>query len=215
MKTHFLFFAALILMTSVSCGDSKDDEIQILPPTADKKVDLTISTDFNDNAFTSQVERELLKELQICNAKDGSEEDEKNPACSPKFFRFFKLSEKTPLKDGFVLLVKAGVNDFPLRRVLIFEREGGKLVKLNGFNGNIIERRNSPSGYPDLIIRFADNEDNSLIYYNCLFKWKDGVYAYQYCEEIDEAGPRKVKAEFRDSMGVEIKKILDRNQMIF
>ncbi len=214
MKSQLLI--AFILSTVLfACEDETANKGDILPPKVEDKFDPTISTSFPDNKFTEGVEKALLKELKICNAENGSEEDEKNPACSPKFFRFFRLNEKTPLKDGFVLLIKAGVNDFPLRRILIFERENGQLVKLNGFNGNLIEKRKSSSGYPDLIIRFADNENNMLIHYNCLFQWEKGTYAYKYCEEIDEDYPRKVKAEFRDSMGVEIKKILDRNNMIF
>ena len=88
-------------------------------------------------------------------------------------------------------------------------------MKLNGFNGNIIEERQSSSGYKDLIIRFPDNINNSLVYYNCLFQWKNGKYEYIHCEEIDEDVPRKIKAEYIDSMGVEIKKILVRNNMLF
>jgi hypothetical protein len=43
----------------------------------------------------------------------------------------------------------------------------------------------------------------------------NGKYEYKHCEVIDEGMPRKVKAAFIDSMGVEIKKILDKNNMIF
>jgi len=214
MKTILYSLVILLPLSFVSCGpEEDDDDLKIQPHEVVE--DNTISTDFATNAFASDVEAKLLKELKICNPKADSDTNELNPACSPKFFRFFKLSKNIKLNDGFILLVKAGVNDFPLRRVLIFERETEGLVKLNGFNGNLIERRKSESGYDDLIIRFADNQDNTLIYFNCLFKWVDGKYAYQYCEEIDENGPAKIKAEFRDSMGIEIKKILDKNNMLF
>jgi hypothetical protein len=119
------------------------------------------------------------------------------------------------MKDGFILLTKAGVNSFPIRRIYVFEREKGELIKVNGFNGNLIERRPSKSGYDDLVIRFPDNISNDLIYYNCLFQWKNGTYEYQYCEEIDEGMPRKVKKAYVDSMGTVIKGILDKNNMLF
>jgi hypothetical protein len=48
-----------------------------------------------------------------------------------------------------------------------------------------------------------------------LFQWKNNKYEYIHCEEIDEDVPRKIRAEFVDSMGIEIKKILDKNSMIF
>ncbi len=217
MKLKILFVIPLLFAIH-SCGDDPDDTIHIKPRHTSGKeapVDNTISTDFNENAFTSKVEAELLKELHLCDPKATSDEDPKHPTCSPKFFRFFKLNAQTPLKDGFKLLIKAGVNGFPLRRLLIFEREKDALVKLNGFNGNLIEERKSASGYNDLIIRFPDNINGNITYYNCLFKWKDGKYEYVNCEVIDEDVPRKIRAEFIDSMGIEIKKVLDKNDMIF
>lgn len=216
MKLKF-FFLLPVLMLAFACDDEADDEITIekrhTAPRED--ADNTISTDFNANSFSSKVEAELLKELHLCDPKATSDDDPEHPTCSPKYFRFFKLNKETPLKDGFKLLIKAGVNGFPLRRLLVFEREDDVLVKLNGFNGNLIEERKSASGYNDLVIRFPDNINGNITYYNCLFSWKDGKYNYVNCEVIDEDVPRKVKAEFIDSMGVEIKKILDRNDMIF
>lgn len=214
MKVFPLFVALITASILISCGGKDDDSPKIVHHSKPVK-DNSISTDFNSNTFDSDVEVKLLKELKICNAEKGSDTNRLNPGCSPKFFRFFKLAKNIPLNDGFMVLVKAGVNGFPLRRLLIFERENGQLIKLNGFNGNLIEQRPSPTGYNDLVIRFPDNQDGSLIYFNCLFQWKEGKYEYRYCEEIDENGPAKVKPEFRDSMGVEIKKILDKNNMLF
>jgi hypothetical protein len=209
---HFFYLSTFFIL-AVACEETNEDiKIGSNPI---QTVDNTISTDFNANQFSSATEASLLKELKICNVNASTETDEKNPACSPKFFRFFPLAKNIPLKNGFILLVKAGVGGHPLRRILIFQREKGILVKLNGFNGNLIEQRPSKSGYNDIVVRFPDNIDNSLIYYNCLFKWKNGKYDYKYCEVIDEGMPRNVKAEFIDSMGVEIKKILDKNNMIF
>lgn len=218
MKLKILFVIPVLLFALNSCDDDTDDTINIKPRHTsgkDAPVDNTISTDFNENTFTSKVEAELLKELHLCDPKATSDEDPKHPTCSPKFFRFFKLNAQTPLKDGFKLLIKAGVNGFPLRRLLIFEREKDVLVKLNGFNGNLIEERKAASGYNDLVVRFPDNINGNITYYNCLFKWKEGKYEYVNCEVIDEDVPRKIKAEFIDSMGVEIKKVLDKNDMIF
>ncbi len=211
-----LFLLTLLSFVVFACTDEpeKADEINKKNKTI-KPVDPTISTDFNANSFSSNVEAELLKEIRICDPKAVNDTDPNRPSCSPNFFAFFPLSTSIPLKDGFKVLIKAGVNGFPIRRLLIFQREKGMLVKLNGFNGNIIEQRKSGTGYDDLILRFPDNINNSLTYYNCLFQWKNGKYEYIHCEEIDEDVPRKIKTEFIDSMGVEIKKILIRNNMLF
>lgn len=212
MKSLYYLFLFVLVLSACS---EEPEENDVPKNDVEKVEDPTISTDFNQNVFTSNVEAELLKEIHICDPKAVSDDDPRHPSCSPKFFKFFPLGKNIPLKDGFKLLIKAGVNDFPIRRLLIFQREKGILVKLNGFNGNLIEERKSASGYKDLILRFPDNINNSLVYYNCLFQWKNGKYEYIHCEEIDEDVPRKIKAEYIDSMGVEIKKILDKNNMIF
>lgn len=214
MKAFLYSLLIFLPLLVVSCGpEEQDDDLAI--EKQEIVEDNTISTDFTTNTFSGKEEAKLLKELNICNPEADSDTSELNPSCSPKFFRFFKLAKNIKLNDGFILLVKAGVNGFPLRRVLVFERENGGLVKLNGFNGNLIERRKSPTGYDDLVLRFPDNQDGQLIYFNCLFQWEKGRYEYKYCEEIDENGPAKIKAEYRDSMAIEIKKILDKNNMLF
>jgi hypothetical protein len=215
MKQVIYKLVAIIFLLGFLLACTEESDELVLKPQGGKFVDHSISTDFNSNEFSDGSEEALLKELKICNPNAPTDTDPKNPACSPKFFRFFPLSSKIPLKNGFILLVKAGVSGHPLRRVLIFERENGILIKLNGFNGNLIEQRPSKSGYNDLMIRFPDNIDNNLVYYNCLFQWENGKYEYRYCEVIDEDVPRNVKPEFRDSMGVEIKKILEQNSMLF
>jgi hypothetical protein len=204
----------ILLVFLVSCKE-EPESIDIQKPKQPVVVDNTISTDFNLNNFTAGVEEGLLKEIRLCDPNAKTDDDPAHPSCSPRFFRFFQLTKSRPMKDGFILLTKAGVNGFPIRRIYIFEREKGELIKVNGFNGNLIERRPSKSGYDDLVIRFPDNIENDLIYYNCLFQWKNGTYEYKYCEEIDEGMPRKVKKEFIDSMGGVIKGILDKNNMLF
>lgn len=215
MRKISVFICGILLLSS--CGDEPSNDLGGIPE-VEEVVVKSISTDFASNTFTSKVEEKLLTELAICDSKAPNDTDEKRPACSPNFFRFFQLNEKIKLENGFLLLVKAGVNNFPLRRILIFEREKGELIKLNGFNGNLIERRPTPSGYDDLLVRFADNISGSLCYYNCWFSWNGGQYSYVNCEAIQEAGqeaPHRIKAEFVDSMAVEIKAILDKNKMIF
>lgn len=212
-----LLMGALTLVLVFAC--SEEEKKPFRHKEHEPVVDNTISTDFGANTFSSSGEEiALLKELHICDPKATSDTNELHPSCSPRFFRFFKLNKKSSLSSGFVLLVKAGVNGFPLRRVLIFQRENDQLVKLNGFNGNLIERRASKSGYDDLIIRFTDNIDGSLTYYNCLFVWNGAQYDYKLCEAIQEGGqeaPHRIKAEFIDSMAPEIRKILEQNQMLF
>ena len=209
----FLMITAIAGMAMVSC--SPDEEVVPAIKKRDKTedpADNQISTDFSSNTFSSPTEAELLKELRLCDPAAPNDTDEKRPSCSPKFFRFFPLTSKSPLKDAFMVMVKAGVNNSPTRRLLIFERENGTLVKLNGFAGYLIERRPTASGYDDLLIRFGERVDGTLYFYNCLFTWQNRKYEYKLCEAINDS---RIKAQFVDSMAVEIKSSLDKNGYLF
>ena len=156
-----------------------------------------ISVEFNQNKFTYNEE---------------NDRDPFRPACSPRFFKFFPLDNGATLKNGFILLVKATVRGSETRKTKIFQREKGTLVLVNGFNGTIIERRKSATKYDDLVIRFGNRIDKTLHHFNCLFKWNGGKYLFEACEEIND---NRVKKEFKDSMNLEIKTMLEKEHYLF
>ena len=164
-----------------------------------------ISTDFNLNSFSSKDEESLLKEIKICDSTMKEANNLARPSCSPRFFRFFKLKEYKPLKDGFMLLVRSGVNGFPVRRLLVFERSGKRLINTNKFIGYIIEKRKTANSNDDIVIRFFERYQNQKYFYHCLYSWKNGKYEFVRCEEINS---ERVKPELLDSVSVEVQKIL-------
>lgn len=168
--------------------------------------------DFNKNNFNFGEEEDLLKELKECDSTNENDRDPFRPACSPRFFKFFPLDDGGSLRNGFILLIKATVWGSETRKLKIFQREKGTLVLVNGFNGTLIERRKSVSKYDDLIIRFGNRIDNILRHFNCLFKWKGGKYLFESCEEIDD---RRVKKQFKDSINLEIKTMLEQEHYLF
>jgi hypothetical protein len=141
-----------------------------------------------------------------------NDRDPFRPACSPRFFKFFPLDNGATLKNGFILLVKATVRGAETRKTKIFQREKGTLVLVNGFNGTLIERRKSATKYDDLVIRFGNRIDKTLYHFNCLFKWNGGKYLFEACEEIND---NRVKKEFKDSMNLEIKTMLEKEHYLF
>ena len=206
-----MFICGLIAMKFIRDGgtDSQNEENASKP----KKQKIEhISTDFNANAFTSKVEENLLKEIGICDSTQGDDSNLDNPSCSPRFFRFFKLNKAKELNQSFILLARSGVNGFPVRRLLIFERERGKLVKVNGFVGYIIERRSTETNYDDIVVRFFERYDKQKYFYNCLYTWKSGQYQYVSCEAINDF---KLKPEKADSVSVEVEKILYDKKLVF
>ena len=182
-----------------------------------------IYTDFGLNTFSSEIELELLKELRIC---DTTRVGDEFGACSPKFFRFFKLSKDKPLRDGFMLLINGiAFQDpeakFPIRRLLIFERDGGKLVAVNKFKGNLIETREvKDSPYQDILIRFKLDQYNEK--YHVLYSWKKNRYQLKQCEKLvywDETQMKfvggAVLASKMDSVSREVEKILIEENLVF
>ncbi len=171
-----------------------------------------ISTDFNLNTFTQGNETRLLHELGICDTLTLKDNNLDEPACSPRFFRFFPLKNNTNFNNGFMLLVRSGVHAFPTRRLLIFQRESNQLVQVNGFNGYLIERRKSNTEYDDIVIRFFERFDKQKYFYHCLFSWDQGKYKYVKCEEIND---QKVKIEKVDSVSKVVLGYLSDKKLIF
>jgi len=171
-----------------------------------------ISTDFNLNTFTQGSEPRLLHEIGICDTLTLKDNNLDEPACSPRFFRFFPLKNNTDFQNGFMLLVRSGVHAFPTRRLLIFQRESNQLVQVNGFNGYLIERRKSNTEYDDIVIRFFERFDKQKYFYHCLFSWDQGKYNYVKCEEIND---QKVKIEKVDSVSKVVLGYLSDKKLIF
>lgn len=176
-----------------------------------------ISTNFKHNKFNDGNELKLLKELNLC---DVSISGEIVGSCSPRFFRFFKLNDNVSLNDAFLLLINGIVypNDketFKSRRILIYEREKNRLMLTNAFKGNLIERhKNTKSKYDDLVIRFRLDEFDEA--YHCKFKWKNGKYKFESCEELFSYYCKgKVKPQLKDSVSIEVLKILNEKNLIF
>jgi hypothetical protein len=221
-KTLIFGIATLILLVSLSvlwfCKSNNP------PKTSAKKLDKKeIFTDFSLNTFSSDVESKLLAELRIC---DTARMGDEFGACSPKYFKFFKLSKNKPLRDGFMLLINGiAFQDpeakFPIRRLLIFEREGGKLVAVNKFKGNLIETREvEGSPYQDILIRFKLDQYNEK--YHVLYTWNKNRYQLKQCEKLVYWDETKMKfvggsvlASKMDSVSREVEKILVDENLVF
>lgn len=208
----FLYSSLIIILILTSCKSEVNDngdknQVEKEPTQID------IETLFDDVAFPSDKEIQLLKELEICNPEENDLKNHSDPACHPKFFRFFQFKVDSKIENSFALLIKSRVQDFPLRRVLVFERENGKLVKVNGFVANLIGLRKSKTKYKDLILRFNDEVGGGEVaFYNCVFTWQDKHYVFKSVEQINDL---VLKSEYQDSMNVEIQNILIRNRMLF
>lgn len=211
MRGVCTLFIVCFILNSCKNEDSTSRNNSVNKKTIGDQTD--IETLFDQTTFPSNVEPKLLKELEICNVKERDLNNHLDPACNPKFFRFFSFVENKPLENAFLLQIKARVNDFPLRRLLVFEREKGTLVKVNGFVANLIGTRISKTKHHDLILRFNDNvAQGDIVFYNCLYQWENNHYVFKKIEQINDAN---IKPQFQDSMNVVISTIIKNNRMEF
>jgi hypothetical protein len=217
MRLNVVYFLASIffVISLYSCkSDTDNSETDLSEVSSEPTKEMDIL--FDESQFSDTVMISLLQELQMCSDKNQGPTDYSHPSCTPNFFHFDTLNKSIPLKDGFILMVKAKVNDFPLRRVLVFERENGKLVKVNGFVANLIGRRTSKTGYDDLYLRFTNKDGDELMYFNCYYTWNNGKYSFSSAEVIEGANwGGKVKAEVKDSVSLEVEKDILKNKMVF
>lgn len=174
-----------------------------------------IETLFNESQFVNSVHLKLLKELKICDEFQNDTSNYIKPACSPKFFRIFPMRDDMKESDAMLLLIRSKVGGIKLRRLVAFVREKGELVKVNAFVANLIGIRPSKSHHNDLILRFNDNIDGEIVFYNCLFTWNGERYQFRSVELIEGATWRqRLKPEFKDSVSADIYNTLVKNEMI-
>jgi hypothetical protein len=174
-----------------------------------------VETLFDQDAFEDPKHVELLKELKICSEFQKDTSNYLEPACSPRFFRILPMRDDTPVENAFLLQIKSKVGGIKLRRLVTFVRERGELVKVNTFVANLIGTRKSKTHYNDLILRFNDNIDGEIVFYNCIFSWDGTKYKFQTVELIEGATWRqRLKPEFKDSVSNDIYQTLLKNEMI-
>jgi len=159
-----------------------------------------IATQFEGKKFKSTVFLDLLEELGVCEMETS--DSSYYAACTPENFKISSFKNEGSMEDAFILEMKAGIfpknADAPLppvRHVIVFEREAGKLVRVGGFRGNLIgKRKNEKSGADDLLLALYDTDDETL--FHCVFKWNGAKYEFDAIERLDYGdGFRTLKGE--------------------
>ena len=210
-----IFVIAIFILAAISIYLWRS-QAEPQPQSSTKKPEQTkgvyVSTDFNTNTFSSKQEATLLKNLRLCDSTTQWSEDVNRPSCTPNFFRVFPLKKGLDINQGCMVLLKAGVNGFPVRRFVIYEKEGDQLIQANGFIGYPIEFRSQANNYDDIVIRFFERYEGEKYFYNCLFTWKQNRYQFVRCEQINDAN---IKPEKQAEVSAEILQILNEKQLVF
>ena len=207
-----ILFALLVVLYFVNDSRYEIQEPQKKNEEIDKVEGIQVSTDFNTNTFVSKAEPKVLKDLKLCDSTVQWSDDLLRPSCTPNYFRVFPLKKGLDVAQGCMVLLKAGVNGFPVRRFVVYEREGKQMVQANGFIGYPIEFRPQANNYDDVVIRFFERFEGQKYFYNCLFTWKQNRYQYVRCEQINDAN---IKPEKQAEVSAEILQILNEKQLVF
>jgi len=207
-----ILFALLVVLYLINNSRFEMYENQKKNTEVEKVESVQISTDFNTNSFSSKDEPKILKELKLCDSSIQWSEDLNRPSCTPNYFRVFPLKKGLDISQGCMVLLKAGVNGFPVRRFVVYEKEGNQFVQANGFIGYPIEFRPQAKTYDDVVIRFFERYEEEKYFYNCLFTWKQNRYQFVRCEQINDAN---IKPEKQKEVSAEILQILNEKQLVF
>lgn len=203
-----LLFSGFILFVFNTCDDDnlKNDEF-IVNFVTDT---IPIFNYFDEKEFPNDTMLLLLKELNICILPEFYDDTTK-ALCSPRNYKFFKYNESLPLYDAFGLEIRATVDNFKLRRFLLFQRIDGELVKMRGFVAQLAEMHTTPNGYKDLMLLFPDREAGSFV---VKFIWnnEDRMYHYETLEAIDGYLVKQAK---QDSLSNVVLQRLTENNMFF
>jgi hypothetical protein len=219
----YLGFVCVLIVAAIyfwmnSAEPSNTDPNQAVKPVQSRTF---LSTDFLTNRFEYGDEAKVLKALHLCDSTVIESKNLNRPSCTPNFFRLLPLKKELPLSEGCMVLLKAGVNGFPVRRLVIYEREGAQLIQANGFIGYPIELRPTATSYDDIVIRFFERYEGAPYFYNCLFTWKNRRYQFVRCEEVTVyndngiARMAKVKPEKIESFSKQVFQILREKQLVF
>lgn len=134
---------------------------------------------FSIQGFDDKIFYELLIETHLCNPNYEVGVNEDGTPCSAQFFKFFSYNHKRKINDAFLLQIKAGVNNYPYRRLLIFVRENGKLVLMNGIIGYLVERIPQENEIDDLVVAIFDDLGNDKFdRYDVLLRYENGKYHF-------------------------------------
>ena len=143
-----------------------------------KSVVTEITTLFDEETFPDPLHEELLNEINICQSIYKDSVVNGLFPCSPSFFKFYTYNHKRDLENAFLLQVRKGVSNYPYRRLLIFTRENGELVLMNGIRGYLVEKRSTAHEIDDLVVALIDNIGGHYERYDVLLKYENGKYHY-------------------------------------
>jgi hypothetical protein len=178
-----LSFSILFLISSCN-NSSVEDEKELFPS------DTTVVTDVYPEINSTDVIN-VMESLKVCTTVDSITN---LPPCNNQFFRIFNLGPNIEKSEGFILEMRAGLFNTPVKQLLIIQKGFNKYQIVNQYLGFLVELRTTESGYNDLLIGYED-PDIGIVAIKHI--WSDKHYEPVDVEEINGYF---VKQELKDSI---------------
>ncbi|MFD1553192.1 hypothetical protein [Putridiphycobacter roseus] len=145
-----LFYSLLAVFILVSCNNqSSVNKIDNYFPSD------TVLVENDYPGIDNEVVLKAMQDLKICTLSDTSTTI---ALCDYTKFRIFPVGPNIDLAKSFILEMKEGVYDSPVKQVLVIEKSFNKYKIINRYLGFLMEYRTTESGYNDLLMGYKDPE---------------------------------------------------------
>lgn len=209
--TLFFGLALTACKTDSEDGDGTDNTHSIessdasSSPIKPKEYEEEVEVVFQYNSKNTSVENKLLQAINFCDIAQTDLKNYMKPACDAKFFKVLPTVSSATIEENFLVVTRSGVFGYPVRRTIVFTKEGESYVAANTFIADLVAmEKNANSTHKDLILQFMDPDENR---FECRYVWKEGRYSY---DKVMKINGNKIKAEYLDSMKVEIGREISR-----
>ena len=185
-----LFFSifslvTLLLMTACQVASDNTEIDEPLYPS---------DTVLVENEYPPLVDKTVLNVIQDLNICSNADTNTILPVCDASNFRIFPIAPDFPTSKGFILEMKAGVFNSPVKQLMVIIKSFNKFKIVNRYLGFLIEYRTSKRGYNDLLMGYKDPELGLI----CIrHEWDKENYQPIDVEEINGYF---IKPEFKDSI---------------
>jgi hypothetical protein len=177
--------ALLVLVLLSSCEEKKTAEVISSFPSDT----IVIGNDYPD--INSELVLKVMEELRFCTSNDTIVS---LPPCTNEYFRIFNVGPNVNWKDGFLLEMRAGLFNTPVKQLIVVQKGFNTYKIINQYFGFLIEQRTTKSGYNDLLMGYQDEEIGIVAIKHT---WDGKRYSPIDVEEINGY---YVKKELKDSI---------------
>ena len=181
-----LFYSLLAVFIMVSCNDEGSvNEIENYFPSD------TVLVENEYPGIDNKAVLKAMQDLKICTLSDTSTTI---ALCDYQKFRIFPVGPKIDFEKCFILEMKEGLYQSPVKQVLVIEKSFNKYKIINRYLGFLIEYRTTESGYNDLLMGYKDPEMGLIAIKHA---WDKEKYEPVDVEEINGYF---IKPELKDSI---------------